>query len=131
MMLGTCSRVIGLALLALAMQRAAAAEDFAEAIQAYLRQCVESQSINAGIVVGIVDENGRRIACYGKLDNGTEQEVDGDTLFEIGSVTKTFTALLLEDMVARGKMKLDDPVAKYLPPAVNVPFPKNFAASTV
>jgi len=44
-----------------------------------------------------------------------------ETIFEIGSATKTFTALLLLDMVERGEMKLDDPVAMYLPKSVKVP----------
>jgi len=47
--------------------------------------------------------------------------VNGDTLFEIGSITKTFTALLLQDRVERGEMSLDDPVAKYLPNSVTMP----------
>ena len=72
-------------------------------------------------MVGIVDENGSSIVSCGKMDNGTDQEVNGDTLFEIGSVTKTFTGLLLQDMVERGQMKLDDPVAKYLPTTVKMP----------
>lgn len=76
---------------------------------------------NCGMVVGLVDQHGSRIFSAGKLDNGTSAEVNGDTLFEIGSVTKTFTALLLLDMVERGEMKLDDPVAKYLPASVKVP----------
>ena len=44
-----------------------------------------------------------------------------DVLFEIGSVTKTFTATLLADMVRRGEVALDDPVTKHLPPDVKVP----------
>jgi CubicO group peptidase (beta-lactamase class C family) len=60
------------------------------------------------------------VSC-GKLDSGTDQDVDGDTVFEIGSITKTFTGLLLQDMVERGKMKLEDPVAKYLPSSVRMP----------
>jgi CubicO group peptidase (beta-lactamase class C family) len=76
---------------------------------------------NVGIVVGIVDENGSRVISYGKLDNGTDQDVNGDTVFEIGSITKTFTGLLLQDMVERGQMKLNDPVAKYLPRSVKMP----------
>lgn len=76
---------------------------------------------NAGMVIGLLDANGSRIISAGKLDNGTSQEVNGDTVFEIGSVTKTFTALLLLDMVERGEMKLDDPVVKYLPKSVTVP----------
>src|SRR5262249_13717393 len=46
---------------------------------------------------------------------------DGDTLFEIGSITKTFTAALLADMVAKGEVKLYDPVANYLPSKVKMP----------
>ncbi|HWH67877.1 MAG TPA: serine hydrolase, partial [Candidatus Sulfotelmatobacter sp.] len=41
------------------------------------------------------------------------------------SVTKTFTALLLQDMIARGEMNLDDPVGKYLPQSVKVPARNN------
>ena len=73
------------------------------------------------MVIGIVDEHGSQVFAAGKLDNGTDQEVNGDTLFEIGSATKTFTVLLLPDMVERGQMKLDDPVAKYLPASVKMP----------
>jgi serine-type D-Ala-D-Ala carboxypeptidase/endopeptidase len=41
--------------------------------------------------------------------------LNGDTLFEIGSITKTLTASLLADMVERGELKLTDPVQPYLP----------------
>jgi len=99
----------------------AAAEDFTNAIYAYLEQRVEVEKQDVGIVVGLVDEHGSRIISCGKLDNGTDQEVNGDTLFEIGSITKTFTALLLWDMIERGDMKLNDPVAKYLPRSVKMP----------
>src|SRR5437773_8929955 len=76
---------------------------------------------NACIVIGLADQRGNRIFSAGKLDNGTERDVDGDTVFFIGSVSKTFTALLLQDAVERGEMKLDDPVAKYLPTSINMP----------
>src|SRR5215469_15151619 len=69
---------------------------------------------NCGMVVALLDEHGVKIFQAGKLDNGTDQEVNADTLFEIGSVTKTFTALLRLDMAKRGEINLDDPVAKYL-----------------
>ena len=99
----------------------AAAEGFTNAIHAYLQQCVEAGKANVGIVVGIVDEHGSSIVSCGKLDNGTDQEVNGDTLFDIRSMTCTFTGLLLQDMIERGEMKLDDPVAKYLPKSVKMP----------
>jgi len=97
------------------------AEDFTNALQAILHQRVEVERHAVGMVVGLVDEEGTRIVSCGKMDNGTDQGVDGDTLFELGSITKTFTALLLQDMVERGEMRLEEPVAKYLPPAVKVP----------
>lgn len=44
--------------------------------------------------------------------------MDGHTVFEIGSITKVLTALILTDMVSRGEVAFDDPVAKYLPASV-------------
>src|SRR5262252_5561034 len=49
-----------------------------------------------GIVLGVVDENGSRVISCGVMKKGETNEINGDTLFEIGSVTKTFTALLLQ-----------------------------------
>jgi CubicO group peptidase (beta-lactamase class C family) len=43
------------------------------------------------------------------------------TVFEIGSIAKTFTGAILADMVRRGELSLDDPVAKFLPAGVKVP----------
>ena len=48
-------------------------------------------------------------------------EPTADTIFEIGSITKVFTAFLLADMVERGEVALSDPVRKYLPASVMVP----------
>jgi CubicO group peptidase (beta-lactamase class C family) len=73
------------------------------------------------MVIGLVDAQGSQLFSAGKLDNGTDGKVDGDTEFFIGSVSKTFTALLLQEMVDRGEVKLDDPVSKYLPDSVKVP----------
>ena len=91
----------------------------ADGVKVFLRD--NFRQTNACMVIGLADQSGNQVFRAGKLDNGTDREVDGDTLFEIGSVTKTFTTLLLMDMVERGQMKLDDPVAKYLPKSVKVP----------
>ena len=90
-------------------------------IKTMLRDYIDTDRLGVGLVVGIVDEHGTRVVSHGKLDNGTDRDVDGDTLFEIGSITKVFTALLLQDMVERGEMKLVDPVQKYLPDSVRMP----------
>jgi CubicO group peptidase (beta-lactamase class C family) len=74
-----------------------------------------------GIVIAVL-EKGRapRIVSAG-VSGLAGVPLNGNTLFEIGSVTKTFTGSLLAEMVARGEVKLDDPVAKYLPANVHVP----------
>jgi D-alanyl-D-alanine-carboxypeptidase/D-alanyl-D-alanine-endopeptidase len=102
------------------------AQDFAsdataDSIKAFLNNNVDVDKQRAAIVIGIIDESGSRIITHGQLDNGTTRQLDGDSIFFIGSVTKTFTALLLLDMVDRGKMNLNDPVAMHLPAAVKVP----------
>jgi D-alanyl-D-alanine-carboxypeptidase/D-alanyl-D-alanine-endopeptidase len=90
-------------------------------IRAFLEQRIGIEKREVGMVVGLVDEHGCSIVSYGKMDDGASPEVNGDTLFEIGSITKTFTGLLLQDMIERGEMKLDDPVAEYLPKSAKVP----------
>lgn len=75
---------------------------------------------NPGIVVGLLDANGPRVVSAG---SGGKDGVslDGNTVFEIGSVTKVFTASILESMVERGEVNFDDPVAGLLPGSVTVP----------
>jgi serine-type D-Ala-D-Ala carboxypeptidase/endopeptidase len=82
---------------------------------------IDTQHQSVGIVVGVITPEGRRIVSYGHLDQGDPRTLNGDTVFEIGSVTKVFTSLMLADMVQHGQVALDDPVAKYLPPTVKVP----------
>ena len=74
-------RVICFTILLSAFSFRAAAEDFTNAILAYLQQRVHAEIPNGCIVVGIVDEHGSRVVGCGKLDNGTDQEVNGNTLF--------------------------------------------------
>jgi CubicO group peptidase (beta-lactamase class C family) len=68
----------------------------------------------AGIVVGVIGPAGRRVIAYGRRDRGDRRPLDGDTVFEIASVGKVFTGLLLADMVRHGEVALNDPVARYL-----------------
>ena len=65
------------------------------------------------MVIGMIDGDKTEVRAFGLLPDG--KAPDGDTVFEIGSLTKTFTATLLADAVTRGEVSLDDPVAKLLP----------------
>ncbi len=75
----------------------------------------------AGLVIGLLDADGtRRVLSAGKADNGAVQ-LDANTVFEIGSISKTFTNALLADMVRRGEVKLDQTVQSLLPSTVKMP----------
>jgi len=63
----------------------------------------------------------RYIAGYGRLSFDDATTPDGDTVYEIGSVTKVFTAVLAADLVARGEVTWDDPVVDLLPDQFDVP----------
>lgn len=107
--------VLSVALLVLASacaapERAPSLAD--DAIRELLLERVE-RGQNAGIVVGLLEPDGsRRVLAAGTPHDG---------VFEIGSITKVFTSILLSDMVNRGEVALSDPVAKFLPPEARVP----------
>jgi CubicO group peptidase (beta-lactamase class C family) len=65
------------------------------------------------LVFGVVDGDKSEVVAFGKLDDG--KTPDGDTVYEIGSITKTFTAILLARAVLAGRVTLDTPVAQLLP----------------
>ncbi|HEY5006841.1 MAG TPA: serine hydrolase, partial [Caulobacteraceae bacterium] len=90
-------------------------------IRRLLVERIDLQHQGVGIVIGVIGPYGRRIVAYGRSDQPGGRPLDGDTEFEIGSITKVFTALALADMVRDGEVKLDDPVAKFLPPEVHMP----------
>ncbi|MDB5394989.1 MAG: ampH [Rhodospirillales bacterium] len=76
---------------------------------------------SVGLIVGVVEPSGRRLFARGPAKVGNDDSVDGDTIFEIGSVSKVFTALALADEAPRGELSLSDPAAKYLPPGTKLP----------
>jgi D-alanyl-D-alanine-carboxypeptidase/D-alanyl-D-alanine-endopeptidase len=61
----------------------------------------------AGVSIGVIEHGVQRIFSYGTAKP--------DSIFEIGSITKTFTGLILSQMVEQGKVKFDEPVREMLP----------------
>ena len=76
---------------------------------------------NPGIIVGVVNENGRAYFSYGQTSLETGSVPDEHTVYEIGSVTKTFTGTLLAEMAARGEVSFGEPVKSLLPDGNEVP----------
>jgi CubicO group peptidase (beta-lactamase class C family) len=74
-----------------------------------------------GLVVGCLARGEQRLVGHGQVRTGTKDRPDGATIFEIGSVTKVFTGLLLADLAHEGIVGLDAPLASYLPAWVRVP----------
>lgn len=90
------------------------------AILSIIKQRVQEKR-SAGIVVGVLEPDGRtRIVAFGDPGPG-QPPLDGNSVFEIGSISKVFTSTVLAELVKEGKVKLEDPVQKYLPSSVHVP----------
>ncbi|HTP89896.1 MAG TPA: serine hydrolase [Bryobacteraceae bacterium] len=74
-----------------------------------------------GILVATVDAGGRNVVAFGRVAKDRDTVPNVNTVFEIGSITKVFTSLLLADMVELGEVRLDTPVADLLPKTVKMP----------
>lgn len=110
------------ALAALALLSASAAAQTIptdSAVRAIIKPRVDTGRF-AGIAVGFITRDGRQqVTAYGPKAGVTPFDVN--TVFEIGSITKTFTAAILADMVAKREVALDEPVANLLPAGTKVP----------
>ncbi|HVW15897.1 MAG TPA: serine hydrolase domain-containing protein, partial [Mucilaginibacter sp.] len=71
-----------------------------------------------GLCIGILKDGVVSTYNYGETERGNNKLPDANTLFEIGSITKTFTATLLAYYADQHKVKLTDPIVKYLPDSV-------------
>jgi D-alanyl-D-alanine-carboxypeptidase/D-alanyl-D-alanine-endopeptidase len=83
------------------------------AIKAILRQRILLDHQGVGMIVGIVDRRRRRIIAFGRSDAFDPRPLDGATIFEIGSISKVFTSLLLEEAAGRGELTIDDPASRF------------------
>src|SRR5579862_2332830 len=68
-----------------------------------------------GVVVGVLFEGKEQIAGFGVTNVDHPLAVNADTLFQIGSITKTFVGTAVLRLVEMGKLDLDAPLRRYLP----------------
>lgn len=80
-----------------------------------LRQRVDVEKRSVGMAAAVVTHHGNRITCHGRERLDSDRKVSSDTLFEIASITKIYTALLLAGLERDGVLAIDDPAAKHLP----------------
>jgi serine-type D-Ala-D-Ala carboxypeptidase/endopeptidase len=73
------------------------------------------------IIVGVVDANGRHIVSAGIKSDNNPTAPDGNTIYELGSIGKLFTTLIMAEMSLKGQLNYNDPVSKYLPKRVKIP----------
>ncbi|RYE30556.1 MAG: class A beta-lactamase-related serine hydrolase, partial [Sphingobacteriaceae bacterium] len=86
-------------------------------IDAAIRTYIQKPN-TIGLSIGIIKDGKTTIYNYGETAKGNGKLPDANTIFEIGSVTKTFTSTLLAYFVNQHKIKLSDPITNYLPDSV-------------
>jgi beta-lactamase class C len=95
-------------------QAASRASDIEKIVAQTIRPMMQQQGI-PGMAVAIVADGRRYLYEFGVNSNATGKPITPDTLFEIGSVSKTFTATLVAIAQAGGQLSLSDPASKHLP----------------
>ena len=109
-------RVLALLLLA---GSAVAAQPGGAALDQYLESRLRDTAI-PGMVAMVVDRNGPRYTgAFGRQNVAGNLPMQADTIFRIASMTKPVTSLAVMMLVEEGKVKLDDPIEKYLPEYAN------------
>jgi CubicO group peptidase (beta-lactamase class C family) len=73
-----------------------------------------------GCAVGVLDNGKTEVHGYGEVHHGSADTPNGNTIYEIGSMTKVFTGTLLGDVVRRGKLELEAPLQDLLPADVKL-----------
>lgn len=68
-----------------------------------------------GLVVGLLNRNNNQIIKVGEVEKESQVPLAEDTIFEIGSVSKTFTSVLLGKFQNQGLLNLNDSITKFLP----------------
>ena len=72
-------------------------------------------SANCGLSIGVIHDGVTEQFFYGSVNKNSSDLPNPETMYEIGSVTKTFTSLLLAHTINKGKLKGDADIRKYLP----------------
>lgn len=89
--------------------------DFDARVQSAAQEVMDQYGI-PGLAIALTHNGKQRFYSYGVASRETRQPVDRDTLFELGSISKTFTVTLATYAQAQGRLSLGDSPGSYLPP---------------
>ena len=84
-----------------------------KAINKFLLMEADSE-VKAGISVGVIDHDYQKTFSSGEVSKDSNIPPNGNTVFELGSCTKVFTATLIAILKEDGKLKYEDDISKYL-----------------
>lgn len=114
--------LLALSLLA-PMSASAAGSRVEDLVRESLQPRIDAREI-AGATVAVVRGDATEFFYLGLANVAESRPVEAGTLFEIGSITKTFTGVVLAQMVQENLVTLDTPVQDLLPPGRTMPTPK-------
>ena len=97
----------------------AAAHPKAKAIDAQVQPYIDAERL-VGVVIGAISKEGSYVQGYGRVAPDRDAKPDGDTVYEIGSVSKVFTGVLLAALDGEGTVKLDTQVASLVPESLGL-----------
>ncbi len=95
------------------------AEDLQEQVERLVQPYIKSETL-VGVAIGVLKDGEHHTFGFGRTAGPGSSAPDGDTVYEIGSITKVFTGVLLADAVVRGDARLDQPATELLPEGVRL-----------
>lgn len=97
-----------------------AEENLRDHVDALVQPYLDSKTVQC-MTIGIIQNGETTVLGYGQLSAQDKSKPDGDTVYEIGSISKVFTGILLADAVTQGHVQLDQPASDLLPEGVKMP----------
>ena len=87
---------------------------------AYIERCLERGEIAGAVVLAMRGDRVAQLACIGQRDIEADLPMEPDTIFRIVSMTKPIVSVGALMLIEAGKLRLDDPVSRYVPELADV-----------